>query len=232
MSLVKNNLLSKFLETEEVLANTEQPEVSRLKDRKVDSSRLSMSELINYNTSKRYASKNMSEEIIRWKRNYIQKDHVGEMSYREIRLKRLAKWINPNAQLILEFENYKSRLTFESEEIEERVYKLVKNEFFGFLNFGSLDTYISIGEDVFISRYIETDLVITRDRLLIELDFIKENNQKYSDVEYYERYSEIRGKDVLVIGVIIKKENNKKQLKNDSKAIRVRSVRKRPIVNV
>ncbi|MBT7610103.1 MAG: hypothetical protein HN576_10120 [Bacteriovoracaceae bacterium] len=233
MSKSNNELLSKFLKTEEVLeeANLLGGLGPEAKTRRLSQSSLSVTDLIKHNSNKRYASKNMAEEIVRWKSAYNQDIHEGECANpREMRLERLVKWINPDSQLMLEFENHSSRTTFD--EIEERVFKLVKNELFGFLNFSNLDTYITIGENVFISRYIETDLVSTRDRFLIELDFMKKNTTRYNDLEYYERYSEIRGKDILVVGIKISKNVEIEQKKKSPKAIRVRSIRKGPEINV
>jgi hypothetical protein len=231
MSKLKFNLLDKFLETENDLVEDIIPKKINFKDivETIEVSRLSVSELMKYNSNKLYASQNMYEEIIRWKSQYNQEIHEGEVSNpREIRLERLMKWINPDSQLMFEFENDNSRLTFD--EMEDKVFNLVKNELFGFLNFGALDTYIAIGEDVFISRYIEKDLISTRDRLLIELGFIKSSGSKYADVEYYERYSEINGKDILVLGVKLHKLKQHKSNMKSPKAIRVRSVREKTIV--
>jgi hypothetical protein len=241
MSKSKNDLLSKFLETEEFFA--EANELGGLgleaKAKRIDEASLSVADLIKHNSNKQYASNNMAEEFVRWKSKYNQEIHEGEFSNpREVRLERLVKWINPNSQLMFEFENHESRKIFDK--MENRIFNLVKHEFFGFLNFGTLDTYITIGEDVFISRYIEKDLLITRDRLLIELDFLKSENAKYSDVEYYERYAEIRDKDILVIGIKI---NNEKYIKKTidtktdlsskaTKSFKVRSIRRKPVINV
>ncbi len=217
----KGSLLTKFLEMEEDLVSSE--DLPSAKSHKTQE-KAHVSELLKLSSNKEYEKLNMAEEIVLWKRGYSHELHKGEAGNRkELRLERLVRWINPNAHFLLEFENFQSRKSYE--QIEKRIFSLSKNELFGFLSIGKLDTFISVGDDIFISRLIEKDIALTRGRFLLELEFLKDENHKYEDIEYYEKSSRVKGREILTFGVRVTREADQPKM-NGKVKIKVKVERK------
>ena len=235
-----NKLLTKFMESEDIYNADVSLKASQINNKeyiKTNKEELHISDLIKRNVHKAYALNNMTEEIILWKKEYKQSAHERDIpTQNEMKLEKLIKWANPVGNFSMEFERTQGRKTFH--DLNKRLFSLIKNELFGFLNFSDLSTRISVGEDVLILRYIEKDLIASRDRLQIELDFLNDQvtSNQYDDVSYHERYTNVDGKDVLVVGVRISNIQAVNHLKLEKskkiKNIKVRSKNRRPEINV
>lgn len=229
----ENHLLAKFKESEEEF----NADLVARESNNEPEEQPSIAELIKLNGHKAYAMKNMTEEIVLWKKAYKQEFHERDLPTKsELKLQKLVRWINPVAHTSIEFERNIGRDNFRK--CSGKILKLLKNELFGFLNFGDQSTRIIIGEDVLILRFVEKNLISSRDRMQIELDFLnqQQESEQYDHISYHERYTEVDGKDTLVIGVRITLTEPEIKLhinKEDNlKSVKVRSIRRRPEVNV
>ncbi len=178
-------------------------------------------------TGQSYLKRRMTEEIVLWKKVYT--SHVTEeknYSRYTQRLEALFSQINPDASLNIEFTNPQSIHSYQ--EVEEKVLQSFKGELFSFLVAGAYDTYLEVettknGTNVFVSRLVEENLLEGRDELIRTLKPV--TGTARSSYEVFERFTDAgHGKDMVLIGVIHKIEDETARTKNTVN--KIRSIRK------